>query len=395
MITYLTRLSSERDSLTQAATELAERAAREDRDLTDTEHQSMAAWQERCGEIDGQLSEYNTQAESARAYATLRATLEERAAEHDTPTGNGRTPAGNGRAPVETRSWGQQFVESTEFRAYNGRGQSAPYALDGYLEERAAILTTNLAIPHFVLPPVEQQFVAKLLAVCGRVQVSAGIVDWVEIGPDPVAAVVAEGAAKPEATLAFTPKSATLDTIAHWVQITRQALDDATYIRSLIESKLRRGLLAKAEADMATAIDGAATQTNSSTAAQGGLLGSIRAGIGKVEGAGYNPNAVLLNPADYAALDVAVMVQANGTPTVGATFWGLTPVASNSVTAGKAYVGDFQAGATLFDRGVTNVFLTDSHGALFISNILVILAEARLKSVVDEPNAICECVAVP
>ena len=89
--------------------------------------------------------------------------------------------------------------------------------------------------------------------------VSSGVVDWVEVGGDPVAAVVAEGAAKPEATFTMTPKTAALDTIAHWVQITRQALEDATYIRSLIEGKLRRGLLAKAEADMAAAIDAATT----------------------------------------------------------------------------------------------------------------------------------------
>ena len=118
---------------------------------------------------------------------------------------------------------------------------------------RAAITTANLSIPHFVLPPVEYTTTAPLLEVVGHVMVSSGVVDWVEIGGDPVAAVVPEGTAKPEAAFTVTPKTAALDTIAHWVQITRQALEDATYIRSLIESKLRRGLLNKAEADMAAA----------------------------------------------------------------------------------------------------------------------------------------------
>jgi HK97 family phage major capsid protein len=213
----------------------------------------------------------------------------------------------------------------------------------------------------------------------------------VEVGGDPVAAVVAEGAAKPEAAVTFTPKTASLDTLAHWVQITRQALDDAAYIRSLLEGKLRRGLLAKAEADMATAIDTATTQTASTSAAGGGnLLKSIRVGIGKVETAGYNPTAILLNPTDYATIDIDVMGTTDTGPVRAATFWGLTPVASNSITVGKAYVID-PAGATLFDRGVTSVFLSDSHASLFISNVLVLLAEARVKSVVDEPNAICEC----
>ena len=146
--------------------------------------------------------------------------------------------------------------------------------------------------------------------------VSSGVVDWVEVGADPVAAVVAEGAAKPEATFTMTPKTAALDTIAHWVQITRQALDDAPYIRSLIEGKLRRGLLAKAEADMAAAIVAATLPT----ATGADLSTAIRVGIGTVQGAGYNPNAVVLNPADYAALDVASAAVVN--PGIGRSVLG-------------------------------------------------------------------------
>lgn len=389
MHTYLAQKIAERDSLTEFATELTERAAREERDLTDTERQSLTEWSTRCGILDTQLTEVNTQAESIRAYARLRAELSERSAE-PSPTGNG-----NGARPVAPVdvSPGQAFVDSVEFRSYPGHGQSARFELAGYLETRAAITTANLSIPHFVVAPIETMFAPVLLSVVNRVTVSSGVVDWVEIGADPVAAVVAEGAAKPEAAVTFTPKTASLDTLAHWVQITRQALDDAAYIRSLLETKLRRGLLAKAEADLGAAIDAATTQTNSVSAAAGGtMLKSIRGGLGKVQSAGYGANAVLLNPTDFATLDIDVMGTTDSGPIRQASFWGLTAVASNSIPAGKAYVGDFQSGVSFFDRGVTSVFLTDSHASLFISNILVILAEARVKSVVDEPLAICECV---
>ena len=393
MHTYLAQKIAERDSLSEAATSLTEKAAAEDRDLTDTEQRSLAEWAQRCADIDAQLVTYNDQAEATRSYAVLRAKLDERNADLEQPGSSN----GNGlRAPVsEPKTPGQAFVESAEFRAYNGHGQSARFDVGGYLETRAAITTANLSIPHFVWTPIEQQFRSILLDVVNHVTVSSGVVDWVEIGPDPVAAVVAEGAAKPEATLTFTPKTASLETLAHWVQITRQSLDDAAYIRSLIEGKLRRGLLAKAEADMAAAIDAAATSTATATAAAGGLLTAIRKGIGTVQASGYDPNAVLLNPADYASLDVDVMGKTDAGPVTSQQFWGLRPVASNSITAGEAYVGDFMAGATLFDRGVSSVFVSDSHASLFISNILVILAETRVKSVVDEPLAICECTAIP
>lgn len=384
MITYLQRLQTERDQLSQLATRTADTAASEDRDMTDTEKRSLADWRTRCDEIDKQLVEYSAQADSLRAYAALSAKLE-----LDDTRPDGIKPA---PALPDTRSPGERFVSSDAFLSYRGHGQSARFEVDGFLEMRAPIMTTNLAIPHFQWAPVVYETRAPLLEVCGHVMVSAGVVDWVELGGDPQAAVVAEGAAKPEAAFTATPKSSALDTIAHWVQITRQALDDATYIRSVIEGKLRRGLLNKAEADMAAAID---ASTSVQTATGTDMSKAIRAGIGKVEAAGFVPNAVALNPADYAAIDIAAASDSNSGPERRSTFWGLPAVAAQAIPAGKSYVGDFASGAQLFDRGVTSVFVTDSHASLFISNILVILAEARLKSAVTDPLALCECTVTP
>jgi HK97 family phage major capsid protein len=384
----------ERVTLTETEQRMGDMAAAEERDYNEAEEAALAGIKTRCAVIDNQIRTHHEQVESARSFAELQSKLETTREQNAAVTGRGL--ATRGPVGLETTSFGQAFVDSEQFRSYTGHGQSGRVAIEGYMELRAPITTSQLYIPHFVLPPVEYQTTAPLLEVCGRVTVSAGVVDWVEVGGDPMAAVVAEGAAKPEAAFTMTPKTAALETLAHWVQITRQALEDASYIRSLIESKLRRGLLNKAESDMAAAIDAStAVQTATATAAQGGLLAAIRVGIGKVQAAGFNPNAVALNPADYAVLDLAVMNIAAATPTSQNTFWGMRPVSAAAIPVGKAYVGDFAAGATLFDRGVTNVFLSDSHASLFISNILVILAEARLKSAVTEPLAICECTAIP
>ena len=50
---------------------------------------------------------------------------------------------------------------------------------------------------------------------------------------------------------------------------------------------------------------------------------------------------------------------------------------------------------TLFDRGVTDVFVTDSHADMFLRNILVILAEGRYKSAITDPLAMSEATATP
>ena len=76
MITYLKRLHDERTTLTDLAIRTTETAAAEDRDVTDTERQSLAEWETRCQSIDSQLTQYNAQAESARAFADLTTKLE-------------------------------------------------------------------------------------------------------------------------------------------------------------------------------------------------------------------------------------------------------------------------------------------------------------------------------
>jgi hypothetical protein len=392
VLTYLQRLVDERMTLTEMATRAADKAATEDRDLGDTEKQSLAEWETRCKEIDSQLTQYNAQAESARAFADLTSRLE---TSRERPASNGLE--GRRPAAIETTTWGQQFTDSDQFRSYPGRGQSGAVELTDYLphQQRAAIMTTDLAIPNYVLPPrVQDITIPPLLSVVDVVGVNAGVVEWVEIAGDPVAAVVAEGAVKPEAVLTFTPQSAPLDTIAHYSQITRQALEDASYIRSVIEGKLRRGITLKIAESINNALVGAAIPP-ASVPLGGSLLEAIRVGIGVVQSNGYNPNAVLLNPADWADLDMSVMGGTLGGPTVGSTFWGLTPIASRLQPVGTATVGDFKAGVVWFDRNVSSVFISDSHADLFIKNTLVILAETRGKAAVPEPLALCEVAVSP
>ena len=386
-VSYLDRLLDERTSLTGVMTGLRDRAASEERDITEPERSEITRLQERCVEIDGLLSEHASQAESARAFASLAARIDaarEDPAEHRGP---GR------RESTGLVAAGQLVVDSQEFRSYGGRGRMDAVEVTDYLplEERALITTASLGgtIQPFVWtnePPVLRTPLVDAVSV---VRVSSGAVEWVETGPDPVAAVVPEGTDKPEAIITMTPKTAALDTIAHWSQITRQALADASYIRSLIETKLRRGLARKVEADIAAVIEAATLQK----AVDADLLHAIRVGIAMVETAGYNPNAVLLNPADYAALDIAVMVESVDGPMRKANFWGLTPIPVPSHPAGTAIVGDFKEGVTLFDRGVADVFVTDSHADFFIKNILLILAEGRYKSAITDPLALAETAA--
>src|SRR6185295_6550744 len=61
------------------------------------------------------------------------------------------------------------------------------------------------------------------------------------------AAFVAEGSPKPEAGLKLTEKSGRAEVIAHWLTISRAALDDLPGLRSQIDNRLLTGLDYKEE----------------------------------------------------------------------------------------------------------------------------------------------------
>lgn len=389
MITYLARLTSERDSLTTSATELANKAASEERDLTETEASSMHAWQERCAEIDTQLSEYGAQAESQRAYARLRSELET----HEAETPPARTAP---RRELETRSWGEALVTSDAFRNYPGAGTSQRVSVPFELEQRASLDLGAFAgaYPPYVYSPAVYAFPSPLLDVVGKVTTSSNAVQWITWAPNPQAAasVVAEGALKPEAVMVPTVASDSLETYAHWKGITRQALEDIPQIRSIVENRLRQGIVVALEEAITAALVAAPVPPVTGSAAGGDtLLGAIRSGVATVQAAGYGqPNAVLLNPADWADLDIATIGNAGGA-SGQAGFWGMRAVSVPALAAGTAYVGNFDVAVQLFSRGSAELFMTDSHADYFIRNTLLLLAEIRALATVPDPAAAAKC----
>ena len=92
-------------------------------------------------------------------------------------------------------------------------------------------------------------------------------------------------------------------------------------------------------------------------------------------------------------MDINALTNANTGPIRRDTYWGLKPIPVSTQPVGSAIVGDFKEGIVLFDRGVSDVFVTDSHADNFLRNILVILAEGRYKSAITDPLALAETAA--
>ena len=286
----------------------------------------------------------------------------------------------------ECRTAGELFVGSDEFRAYNG-GTSGRVNV----ELRAPINTTDEPGSAWVRPDrlvaPSARFATPLLDAFNRILVSSNSIEWVTTGLAPEAEIVAEGDPKPEATLVSSLEVINLDTVAHWVSATRQVLEDSPALRSYIDSQLMQGVYKKMDAIAGAALTGATLPT-----AEGAdLISAVRVGIGTVQEAGFSPSLVVMNPADYAAMDVDMLSKTLDGDRIRGTYWGLEVVASSQVTAGTAYVGDFAAGTAFFDRNVASVYVTDSHASNFTSNIITILGEARGAAVISNVNAFAEC----
>lgn len=365
----LERLTAERAEIEQFVTRTLEGV--EGRDLSDAELRTIETSKTRISEIDAQI-------------APLQSFMEARNAAADLTRLVGRSEQ---RAQVaETRSMGEQFVASDIFSDYRGRGTSSRFQI----EERA--LPTGLADISGVLPPKARVDATAptstpLIDAIGSVPVSQNgieVVVWSKVGGS---AKVAEKAPKPSVEFVPTVTPYTLDTIAGYTQLTRQLMEDAPAVRGLIDTELRRDVALKMEAEAAAALVAATLPT-----AEGAtLLASIRKGVGVVQAAGYNPNAVILNPSDWADLDIDVFSGTLAGAVVGQRFWGLTPIASAAQPEGTATVGDMSAGVQHYRRSGISLYVTDSHGDTFLSNVFTLLAEARAKTIVTRPAALVEC----
>jgi HK97 family phage major capsid protein len=219
------------------------------------------------------------------------------------------------------------------------------------------------------------------------------------------AAPVAEGAQKPESVYEWDVDDAPVRTIAHWVPVSRQAMDDIPQLESLIDGELRWGLDDVEDAELLLGdgtgqhLNGLYTQATAYSQPAGVSISGetkidrLRLAILQVELADFAPDGIVIHPTQWANIELTKdaaggYIFANPQGVAGPVLWGRPVVSTKRIGANNFLTGNFKLAGQIFDRMDTEVRISDQDRDNFIKNMLTVRAEKRLALVVRRPAAL-------
>ncbi|MGW8306371.1 MAG: phage major capsid protein [Achromobacter pulmonis] len=214
------------------------------------------------------------------------------------------------------------------------------------------------------------------------------------------AAPVAEGAAKPQSNITFEQKTDLVKKIAVWIPVSDEALDDVPQLYGYLQQLLRYDLKLEEEEQILKGdgtgnnLPGIMTQATTFTAslskAGDTSIDTVRRAIYQVrKQAKLAADATVMTELDWMDIELQKDSQnrylfANLQGFVTPILWGRPVITSDSMdegngtdTGGEFLVGNFQRGATIYDR-MSFLFKVGMINDDFIKNQRALLVEERL-----------------
>lgn len=211
-----------------------------------------------------------------------------------------------------------------------------------------------------------------------------------------------ENVTKPESAITFTLAQAPVVTLAHFIPVSRQVLDDAPQLESYVNSRLVYGLKLEEEDQLLNGTGlsgnlGGILKSGNYTAYNRAVTGdskldALRRAITQAQLSEFMADTIVLNPADWEAIELLKAtdnqyVWSNPVAMAGPQIWGKRVIPTNSITAGTFLVGAFAMGAQIWDRMDAAVQISFEDGDNFKKNMATLLAEERLALTVYRPAA--------
>lgn len=223
------------------------------------------------------------------------------------------------------------------------------------------------------------------------------------------AAFVAEGGTKGEAALAFTATTRQVETLAVWLPVTMQQLEDVDGMQALINNRLTLMLQHAEEVGLLTG-DGntpnllgfytAVTQAQAKGAdptptAILKAFGLVQDTVGFADVTG-----IIMHPNDW--ISIATLQDTTGRYILGDPggqepnryLWGVPVVVTPAATENTAILGDFQQYSHISRKMGIRIDISDSHSDFFIKNQLAIRAEERLSLEIYRITAFAEVTGI-
>jgi hypothetical protein len=266
--------------------------------------------------------------------------------------------------------------------------------VDGFgVQNRAAALVPAGAVMPDWLPPIAYGREPRIAEAVTNAGGTGSEADWLEVTTAAVAAVVAEGAAKPDAGMVLTRKSSPYEKLAAFTDASMELLNDFNSTQALINAELLGAILTLENGEIVGAINGNAnilTVTVVGTSRLHAILqaqAAVRAGPSKAW-----PDMVLMNPNDWPStigqeaatsgvLQAGAAVVMDGT---GTRLWGMDVFLTVQVTAGTAFVG--LASSVLYVTRDPAHVIIDPWTSLK-SNLVTTVAEMRSKAGLQRPQS--------
>jgi HK97 family phage major capsid protein len=298
-----------------------------------------------------------------------------------------------GEGEDEVKSYGGQVIGSDRFKSYLDNGAQGTIKFELKDSNRVKAITAAQAAawserdPTITSLPQRTLTIRDLLTV---VPTSGGSVDYArQTTRTNNAAVVAEGATKPTSAYIWEQVNAPVRVIAHLAKLTRQALEDSAQLQGEVDSEMRYGLALAEEGELLTG-DGTGQHltginTNATAfAAAIAIVGAteidvIRLALLQAELALYPTDGVVLNPADWAAIEMTkttdgAYIFANPMMLAGPRLWGKPVVSTPAQTMRKFTVGGFKL-QTLYDRMAPEVVIASENSDDFEKNLYTVQRE--------------------
>lgn len=307
---------------------------------------------------------------------------------------------------TEVSSWGEQFIKNARYADFAG-GHMNKLRVEVKNTLTGSDTTVAPDRKPGIVPGAFQPFSMESLLPSTTTTSNA-----IEFTRENVftnaAAEAAEGAQKAESSLTWTLVNMPVSTVAHWIKISKQLAADAPALAAYVNTRMRYGVNQKVDTQLVVG-DGTApnisgtydtgnfTAHGYANAALGATLKKlvlIRKIMADLYVAGYPADAIVMNPADWAAIEIELFTTAAGQTLYSvneagqARLFGIPVVQAIGMAADTFQVGRFSEAYMVYNREGVVVEMSDSDGDNFQKNLITLRAERRLALATEKPAAV-------